>query len=219
LRERVGVREAEGVIRYVPHLVGDGARILEQACKLGVEGIVAKRLSAPHMDGRSKNWLKLKCERVAPFVVGGFTASGAAVSALLVDCYDARGQLVFAGSVGTGKGFTRELLQGLRTQLVRIEQQSSPFAGFSPKTLKSPWGQRRAAPTHWVHPLLVVQVAFTGVDRRWITAPSVLPWLQRRTSPQRGLRYSTARAEQLTTQMRPVAERDGRALRRRRTHS
>ena len=34
----------------------DGRAVFEQACKLGLEGIVSKRLNSP----KSKAWLKLK---------------------------------------------------------------------------------------------------------------------------------------------------------------
>jgi ATP-dependent DNA ligase len=38
----------------------DGATIFQQACKMGLEGIVSKRLSAPYRSGPSRNWLKVK---------------------------------------------------------------------------------------------------------------------------------------------------------------
>jgi bifunctional non-homologous end joining protein LigD len=47
-------------LRYVDHLEGDGSTIFEHACKLGLEGIVSKRVDAPYRSGRSKAWLKVK---------------------------------------------------------------------------------------------------------------------------------------------------------------
>jgi ATP-dependent DNA ligase len=38
----------------------DGAAIFRQACKLGLEGIVSKRLSAPYRSGPSRDWIKVK---------------------------------------------------------------------------------------------------------------------------------------------------------------
>jgi bifunctional non-homologous end joining protein LigD len=38
----------------------DGAVIFRHACKLGLEGIVSKRLSAPCRWGPSRDWLKVK---------------------------------------------------------------------------------------------------------------------------------------------------------------
>jgi bifunctional non-homologous end joining protein LigD len=42
------------------HTADDGATIFQQACKMGLEGIVSKRLSAPYRSGRSRDWLKIK---------------------------------------------------------------------------------------------------------------------------------------------------------------
>ena len=48
------------VSRFSEHLAGDGKKIFEHACKLGLEGIVSKRRDAPYRSGRSKAWLKIK---------------------------------------------------------------------------------------------------------------------------------------------------------------
>lgn len=151
---------AAGVIRYTPHIVGDGPRVLAHACALGAEGIVSKRLGAPYTSGRTRDWLKSKCACAEPFVIGGFTVAGDAIGALLVGDYDAAGELRFAGSVGTGKGFTREFLRELRSQLKPFEVECSPFTGFSPTSVRSPWGKRKAVPTRWVQPLAVIEVAY-----------------------------------------------------------
>jgi bifunctional non-homologous end joining protein LigD len=42
------------------HTAEDGATIFGQACKLGLEGIVSKRLSASYRSGRCRDWLKVK---------------------------------------------------------------------------------------------------------------------------------------------------------------
>ena len=42
------------------HTDEDGATIFRQACVMGLEGIVSKRLSAPYRSGRSTDWLKVK---------------------------------------------------------------------------------------------------------------------------------------------------------------
>ena len=47
-------------IRYVEHLEGDGEMIFEHACKLGLEGIVSKRIDLPYEPGPSKSWQKVK---------------------------------------------------------------------------------------------------------------------------------------------------------------
>jgi bifunctional non-homologous end joining protein LigD len=42
------------------HFVADGEIVYLQACKLGCEGIVSKRLGSLYRSGRSKHWLKVK---------------------------------------------------------------------------------------------------------------------------------------------------------------
>ena len=47
-------------IEYGEHIDGDGSDIFKAACRLGHEGIVAKRKDLPYESGRSKRWLKIK---------------------------------------------------------------------------------------------------------------------------------------------------------------
>jgi bifunctional non-homologous end joining protein LigD len=47
-------------IHYVEHTEGDGAKVFKAVCKLGLEGIVSKKLNAPYKSGPSKAWLKIK---------------------------------------------------------------------------------------------------------------------------------------------------------------
>jgi bifunctional non-homologous end joining protein LigD len=42
------------------HYEEDGAIVFREACKLGCEGIVSKRLGSSYRSGRSKHWLKVK---------------------------------------------------------------------------------------------------------------------------------------------------------------
>jgi bifunctional non-homologous end joining protein LigD len=52
-------RERNG-ITFNQHYDGEGATIFKQACSLGCEGIVSKRLGSPYRSGRSAHWLKIK---------------------------------------------------------------------------------------------------------------------------------------------------------------
>jgi hypothetical protein len=42
------------------HIEADGAVVFAQACRMGLEGIVSKRLDAPYRSGRSGDWVKTK---------------------------------------------------------------------------------------------------------------------------------------------------------------
>jgi bifunctional non-homologous end joining protein LigD len=50
----------KGGIQYVEHTEGDGAEMFKAICKLGLEGIVSKRIDAPYRSGPSKSWIKVK---------------------------------------------------------------------------------------------------------------------------------------------------------------
>ena len=129
-----------------------GAAMLARARRSGWEGIIAKRTSATYHAGeRSEDWLKLKLQFRAEFVVGGFTEprkSRPFLGALLLGAYDSRGRLTYVGH--TGGGFDRNGLERMRARLDRIERASSPFSNV-PRTNE---------PAHWVAPKLVVEVKF-----------------------------------------------------------
>ena len=51
---------AGNAIQFNKHLAHDGPTVFEHACRLGLEGIVSKRLDSPYRSGPSKTWLKSK---------------------------------------------------------------------------------------------------------------------------------------------------------------
>jgi bifunctional non-homologous end joining protein LigD len=53
------LRSRDG-IQYVEHAEGHGDRMYEAVCKLGLEGIVSKRLTSVYRSGPSRAWLKVK---------------------------------------------------------------------------------------------------------------------------------------------------------------
>ena len=155
LRERKSrLRNAlsfKGPIRFNPHRRGEhGEELYREACRKGLEGVIAKRADSPYTGKRSRDWLKLKCHAEQELVIGGFTAprgSRTEFGALLVG-YNADGALRYAGKVGTG--FDQATLRELGAQMRELEQDGSPFAPFKP----IPPG------TRWVKPELVAQIAF-----------------------------------------------------------
>lgn len=144
-----------GPIKYADDLAAEGPVVLDQACRLGAEGIVSKRADRPYRAGRNANWLKSKCLLRQEFVIGGYTdpeGSRSGVGALLVGVRE-HGRLVFAGKVGTGRGFTATYLRKLRTRLARLDQSTSPFTRVPPA--------RYRRGVHWVRPVLIAEVSFT----------------------------------------------------------
>jgi bifunctional non-homologous end joining protein LigD len=47
-------------IAFNEHYTGDGAIIYKQACALGCEGVVSKRLGSSYRSGRADCWVKVK---------------------------------------------------------------------------------------------------------------------------------------------------------------
>jgi ATP-dependent DNA ligase len=47
-------------LRLNEHLAHDGESVFRHACKVGLEGIVSKRLGSPYRSGRSRHWVKMK---------------------------------------------------------------------------------------------------------------------------------------------------------------
>jgi DNA ligase D-like protein (predicted ligase) len=139
-------------LRFTEHRTQDGEAYYREACARGWEGLVVKRGDAPYRAGRSRDWLKFKCQNAQEFVIGGFTdpkGSRTGLGALLIGYYDADGKLVYAGKVGTG--FSVATLGRLTSALAGLGRSSPPFdRGSVPRS-----------GVHWVTPKLVGQVAFS----------------------------------------------------------
>jgi bifunctional non-homologous end joining protein LigD len=159
LRERKArLRRAlrfKGRVRFSPHRNEHGEELFRDACRKGLEGLMAKRADSPYRATRSSDWRKLKCHAEQELVIGGYTApqgSRTDFGALLVGYFE-DGRLSYAGKVGTG--FDHATLSDLGTRLRKLERADSPFVDVHP----IPRG------THWVEPELVGQIAFTEWTR------------------------------------------------------
>jgi len=152
LRKLVGGRKT-GRIRFSEHISGHGDKFFDQACRLGLEGIVSKRRDLPYRPGRHGGWVKTKCVHRQEFVIGGFTdpeGTRAGLGALLIGYYEGA-RLVFCGKVGTG--FTHKGALELRARLERLEQKMCPFT--------PPPAGALGRNAHWVKPEQVCEVMFT----------------------------------------------------------
>ncbi len=114
-------------LRYSDHLVADGDAMAQHACRLGLEGIISKKRSAPYRSGRGGEWLKIKCTNRSEFVIGGYAPSSATRNAIgsLALGYYRDGKLIHIGRAGTG--FTQKMAQSLYKQLQTLKSSHSPF--------------------------------------------------------------------------------------------
>ncbi|MCC6797294.1 MAG: DNA ligase D [Candidatus Hydrogenedentes bacterium] len=143
-----------GLIRFSEHIEGSGEKVYSNSCKLGLEGVVSKQADAAYMQKRTRSWVKTKCLKGQEFVIGGFTdpsGSRSAFGALLLGYYNAEGDFVYAGRVGTG--FTEKSLRSVAKLMKPLIRKQSAFA--------SPPIGALARGVHWLEPKLVCEVEFT----------------------------------------------------------
>ena len=159
-----------GPITVPPDAGSDLDTALATSKKLGLEGVMAKRLDSPYREGkRSRDWIKLKHTLTQEVVVGGWRPGTGhrtdSVGSLLVGIPDADG-LRYVGRVGTG--FTDRQLAELRTRLDALARKTSPL-------IDVPSADARDA--HWVTPTLVGEVEFAEItsDGR-LRAPAWRGW-------------------------------------------
>lgn len=95
LLKLIGASDPKSNIQFSAHVVGNGAVVFDAADKMGLEGIVSKRMGGKYRSGRSDAWLKTKSfvEELLK-VVGTETGGGAPVALL---AREEEGKLVYAG--------------------------------------------------------------------------------------------------------------------------
>ena len=137
-------------LRFSEALEAAPSDLVATACKMGLEGIMAKRLSSPYVSRRTDTWVKVKCARRQEFAIVGYTApkgSRAGLGALLLAVTEQDGSLRYAGKVGTG--FDDASLVSLQKRLASIETGKRPVANAP-----------GAGGVRWVKPELIAEVSF-----------------------------------------------------------
>ncbi len=145
-------------LRLALALPGGGQPLLTAACRLGLEGIVSKRLDAFYeaREGRrADSWVKAKCRPSQEVVVGGWEMNGSKFRSLLAGVYDGD-TLQFVGTIGTG--FSAAVVSDLLPRLRAVEADKSAFTGGSPP--------RGSSSIHWTRPVLVAAAEIA----EWTTA-------------------------------------------------
>jgi bifunctional non-homologous end joining protein LigD len=156
---------ARGVIRYGDHVLEHGEAFFEAACEQRLEGIVAKRTHSRYLAGRSKDWVKIKCQLRQEFVIGGYTdpqGTRGHFGALHLGLYQ-DGRLVYVSKVGTG--FDEKTLKTIWGMLQPLRRSTTPFEVGAPS----------GRGNHWLEPKLVCEVRFTDwTQDRGIRHPTFL---------------------------------------------
>ncbi|HWA88542.1 MAG TPA: DNA ligase D [Rhizomicrobium sp.] len=143
--------EKQSLIRFVEHFETAGDAVLQSACRMDLEGIISKKLSAPYKSGRNGDWTKSKCRAGHEVVIGGWSETGGRFRSLLVGVHRGK-HLIYVGKVGTGYG--RDVVKRLWPRLKENEAKDSPFGGRN--------APRKGREDHWVKPVLVAEIEFAG---------------------------------------------------------
>ncbi|HEY2710037.1 MAG TPA: DNA ligase D [Caulobacteraceae bacterium] len=122
-------------IQLSDHVEGDGTDLFAQASRLGLEGIVSKRIDARYIQGRSTSWVKVKKVEMAPFVVIGFISNRPRHASSLILAEERGGELVYASRVGSGIGDDKA--RELYDALAPLERKTPSVT--APKTAGARW--------------------------------------------------------------------------------
>jgi bifunctional non-homologous end joining protein LigD len=142
-----------GAIRLSEPFDDDGTLVLQQACRMKLEGIVSKRADAPYVSGRSESWIKAKCANRQELVVVGYAPSSVmrnAIGALVVGYYD-DGELRYGGRVGTG--YSQAMAKELWRRLQPLKAERPPIDPPPPQ-------ERLRRDVVWVAPRMVIEANF-----------------------------------------------------------
>ena len=130
-------------------LAANGLEAYRLAKEKGFEGLVAKDLSSPYLEGRSNRWLKVKVKQEDEFIIVGYTAPSGArehFGAILLGAYKGK-DLVYVGKVGTGFS---------RSTLATLFRKFRPLVHKTPPVVNPP----REKEVSYLEPKLVAQIAY-----------------------------------------------------------
>jgi bifunctional non-homologous end joining protein LigD len=152
LQKIIAAHGDDSRLRFSEHIEGEGETIFQHAGRLGLEGIVSKRISSGYQSGRTNTWVKVKCADRDLFVIAGYipsTASKRAIGSLVLAQHKS-GKLVASGHVGSGfsAADAHELwrtLDALRVKDAPIEDENAISKGAK-----------------WIEPRLVAEIEFRG---------------------------------------------------------
>jgi bifunctional non-homologous end joining protein LigD len=142
-----------GAVRYSDHMEGQASALHHQACARHLEGIICKLGDAPYRSGRSRDWVKVKCQGREEFLILGWTppqGSRTGLGSLHLGYHDPAGGLHYAG--GVGSGFSEKVLADLRRQLDAIPAERPKDLHFA--------GEKPDRAIHWVEPRLICEVQY-----------------------------------------------------------
>jgi bifunctional non-homologous end joining protein LigD len=156
------LKRAPKSLVYVDHFEEDGQRVFEHACRMKLEGIVAKKRQSPYRSGRQDSWIKLKCVKSDTFPIVAFVEKLGAKPRRIASLYLGRTEgdrLLYAGKAQSG--YTMPIAEDVRERLDPFIAKRSP--------LTDPVVKPKAT---WVEPQVLAEIEFSGVtDDGLLRAP------------------------------------------------
>jgi bifunctional non-homologous end joining protein LigD len=144
-----------GTLTYSEHFEGRGATVYEHACRLGLEGIVSKLKTGTYRSGRTRSWAKTKCSEAHELAVIGYlpsTTQRRAIGSLVLAAAEPKGNLRYAGRVGSG--YSSAVAEDLWRRLEPLRIAAPPLDEPPPADVRRN--------VRWVKPALVAEVEFRG---------------------------------------------------------
>ena len=154
---------ASDPLRLSPILQAPAPKILQAVEKLGLEGVIGKRLGSTYEPGeRSGAWIKRRLSAGQEFVIGGYVPGTRGFDCLLVGVYEKK-KFLYVAKVKDG--FVPRIRDEIFPALKERQTAKCPFANL-PETKATRWGEALTAEKmkecRWVRPVLVCQVAFVN---------------------------------------------------------
>ena len=149
-------------------LPGSPTQIAAEIRKLGLEGVIAKRIDSLYSAGqRSDAWVKVKFSPRQELVVGGYKPNASDFESLLVGYYGEDKKFYYAAKVRSG--FTSHAKGELFRAVASIPARRCPFVNLPNSIGRTHWGagitEEDMAKLRWVTPRLVIDVAFVEWTR------------------------------------------------------
>ena len=118
-------------VRLSPIFHAQSEQVLEAVRKLGLEGVVGKRIDSVYEPGeRSGAWIKLRANIEQEFVIGGYIPGARGFDVLLVGVYERR-ELIFVPKVKNG--FVPRIRDELFPALKALQTAQCPFKNLPEK--------------------------------------------------------------------------------------
>ena len=123
----------------------DGATMLKQACKMGLEGVVSKVRDAKYNSGRINEWVKVTCRQRETLFIAGFALKANKFDGLYIGRRKGN-DLIYAGKID--HGFDKVSAKDLQDRLKPLIRKEQPYA------------KKIAHRGVWVEPSLLAEVEY-----------------------------------------------------------